>query len=80
MNDEDLQGPLAFFRHENAQGGFDAGIEIALNAVLVNPQFLLRIERDPPEVTEATAYPDFPRSAEIRVGGKLIRRVFELTC
>ena len=25
------------------------------------------------------SYPDFPRSAEIRVGGKLIRRVFELT-
>lgn len=56
MNDEDLQGPLEFFRQESAEGGFDAGIGMALNAVLVNPQFLLGIERDPPEVPEATAY------------------------
>src|SRR5688572_31031978 len=39
-----------------AEGSFEAGIEMALNSILVNPQFLLRIERDPPGVPEGTAY------------------------
>ena len=39
-----------------AEGGFDAGIEMALSAVLVNPQFLFRVEQDPPGVAPGTAY------------------------
>ena len=35
---------------------FDAGIEMALAAVLVNPQFLFRVEQDPPGVAPNTAY------------------------
>jgi hypothetical protein len=45
---EEFETPLEFFRQGRAQGGFDAGIEAALAAVLVNPHFLFRIERDPP--------------------------------
>jgi hypothetical protein len=55
--DEDLQGPMEFFRRGRADGGFDAGIEAALGALLVSPQFLFRIERDPPDVPPGTAYP-----------------------
>ncbi len=35
---------------------FEAGIEAALSAILVNPHFLLRIERDPVDARPQTAY------------------------
>lgn len=53
---EDLQSPLALYRQGRANADFDAGIELALSSVLVNPQFLFRIERDPPGVTPGEAY------------------------
>jgi hypothetical protein len=56
IDDEDLKTPMEFYRQGRAEGDFDAGIEMALNSVLVNPQFLFRIERDPPEITSETAY------------------------
>jgi len=48
ITDADLAAPLAFFRRANAADGFDAGIEAALAAVLVNPYFLFRVEHDRP--------------------------------
>jgi Protein of unknown function (DUF1592)/Protein of unknown function (DUF1588)/Protein of unknown function (DUF1585)/Protein of unknown function (DUF1587)/Protein of unknown function (DUF1595)/Planctomycete cytochrome C len=56
VDDEDLQAPLALYRQGRAEGSFEVGIEMAVDAMLVNPQFLLRIERDPPGVPAATAY------------------------
>ena len=38
------------------RGAFDAGIEVALSAVLVNPQFLFRVEQDPKGIAPKTAY------------------------
>lgn len=47
--DEDVQSLLEFFRLGKADGGtFDAGIQIALERILVDPDFLLRVYRDPP--------------------------------
>ncbi len=43
----DVEGPMTFFREGLADGGFDAGIGRALSAVLVNPEFLFRVETDP---------------------------------
>jgi mono/diheme cytochrome c family protein len=43
----DLAMPLAFYRDARAEGGFEAGIEMALRAVLASTEFLFRIERDP---------------------------------
>lgn len=57
VSDADLQKPLEFYRQARAEGDFDAGIEMALSAVLVSPEFLFRIERDPPGVAPNTAYP-----------------------
>ena len=54
--DADLRKPLAFFESAQAEGTFDNGIELALSAILVNPNFLFRIERDPPEATSGTVY------------------------
>ncbi len=51
-----LEKALKFYRRGRKEGDFDAGIEMALSAVLVNPQFLFRVERDPPGVAAKIAY------------------------
>jgi hypothetical protein len=56
VNEDDLKVPLAFYRQGHADGGYEAGIESALGSLLVNPQFLFRIERDPAGIAPATAY------------------------
>ena len=52
----DLQKPMEFYRRAKKEDGFEAGIEAALDAVLVNPEFLFRIERDPVGVAPGSAY------------------------
>ena len=47
---------MEFFRETRAQEGFEAGIESALSAILVSPQFLFRVEQDPVGVAPNTAY------------------------
>ncbi len=57
ITDADLRKPLEFFRQGSAEGaGFEAGIESALTAILVSPQFLFRIETDPAGVAPGSAY------------------------
>jgi hypothetical protein len=53
--DADVQRLLPFFTAGKSEGGFDRGIEKALERVLVSPQFLFRIEADPANVTPGTA-------------------------
>jgi len=53
---EDLQKPMEFYRKAKAEDGFEAGIEAALNAVLVSPEFLFRIEREPDGVAPGAPY------------------------
>ena len=52
----DLRGPLALYQKGRADGGFDAGIEMALSGVLVNPNFLFRLEPDPAGIAPNTPY------------------------
>jgi hypothetical protein len=56
VTDEDLIVPLRFFNQRFKADGFDAGIETALSAVLVNPHFLLRAEKDPEDLSAGSAY------------------------
>ncbi len=57
VGDEDLGRILRFFTEARSSGGdFEAGIESALSALLVSPQFLFRVERDPPEATAGAVY------------------------
>ena len=53
---DDLARPLDFYRQARAGGGFEAGIEMALRAVLVSPEFLFRVEQDPAGIEPATPY------------------------
>lgn len=56
VNIEDLNDLLPFYEAGKAEGGFDAGIQRALERVLVSPQFLYRIEVDPRNAAAGTAY------------------------
>ena len=52
----DVEGPMAFYRDGRADGGFDAGIAKALSAVLINPEFLFRVETDPKKGSSGSPY------------------------
>ena len=52
----DVELPLRTYHEGHESGGFETGIERALASILVNPNFLFRIERDPPGLQAATAY------------------------
>ncbi len=41
----DLDQPMAFYRKARQNGDFEAGIEAGLASILVNPNFLIKIER-----------------------------------
>jgi hypothetical protein len=51
-----LDRAMKFYRQGREKTTFDAGIELALSAVLVNPQFLFRVEREPAGLAPKTAY------------------------
>lgn len=52
----DLRAPMKFYAEARKDAGFENGIEIALRAVLVSPEFLFRVEQDPSGVSPNTAY------------------------
>jgi len=52
----DVQPLIAQFDEGRSQGGFDAGIERAIRRLLVSPEFLYRVEIDPPKLPPNTAY------------------------
>ncbi len=47
VNDGDVQPLMGLYRRGQSKGGFEAGIEMALQGMLVSPKFLFRVERDP---------------------------------
>jgi len=52
----DVEGPMAFYREGRAEKDFDAGIGKALSAVLINPEFLFRVESDPKNIPAGGVY------------------------
>ena len=52
----DVEALLDFFRAGRRDGGFDDGIQFALERMLVDPEFLFRIERDPEDIAPGTPY------------------------
>ena len=54
--DTDLADLMPFFHEGTNKGGFDAGIGLALERLLVSPEFIFRIERDPLDIPRNTAY------------------------
>jgi len=56
VTDGDLQALLSLYNAGRKEGGFEAGIGMALQRILVSPEFLFRAERDPASVAPGTAY------------------------
>lgn len=63
----DFRKPMELYRAAREQGDFDAGIELALSSVLVSPQFLFRVESEPPGVAPGAAY----RIPDIQLASRL---------
>jgi mono/diheme cytochrome c family protein len=52
----DIKPLMALYNEGRAKGSFEAGIESALRGILVDPEFLFHIERDPANIAPATVY------------------------
>ena len=74
-NETDVRDLLPFYEQGRKQGSFDLGIQKALERLLVSPQFLFRIEREPLDfarggpanVAASTAY----RISDIELASRL---------
>jgi mono/diheme cytochrome c family protein len=68
VSDRDVQALVGFFQSGRRDGGsFDAGIQFALERLLVDPEFLLRVYRDPAPRAGDTAY----RLSDLEVASRL---------
>ena len=56
VDDADLAPLLGFYRAGRETDGFEAGIRMALERLLIDPEFLFRIERDPADAPPGTPY------------------------
>jgi hypothetical protein len=56
ITDGDLDDLMPFYNEGRASGGFDIGIERAIGRMLVSPQFLFRVERDPAGIAPGTPH------------------------
>ncbi len=55
-NDKDMQVLMEFFREGSKTGVFEDGIELALRRLLADPEFLVRVEREPDNVAAGKPY------------------------
>ncbi|MEM9158245.1 MAG: DUF1592 domain-containing protein [Verrucomicrobiota bacterium] len=53
----DLKKPMRFYKEAAAEGGFETGIEMAISSILINPEFIFRVERDPKNAPKNGVYP-----------------------
>lgn len=53
---EDLREPMRFFKAGREAGGYELGIEQALASILVNPNFLFKLEPTPSDVAPGQTY------------------------
>ena len=56
VSDADIQTLLAFYTEGREEGSFETGIERAVEGLLVSPEFLFRVQRDPPTATGGAPY------------------------
>ena len=56
VTDDDVQTLMRFYEDGHREGGFEAGIQWALERILVSPSFLFRVEVHPPHLAPGAAY------------------------
>ncbi len=64
---DDLPPLMALFRQGAAGDGFEAGVRLALLKILVSPEFLFRMEFDPPDAAAGSAH----RISDIELASRL---------
>ena len=57
VDESDVATLLEFYEWGRAEGGFEKGIQFALERLLADPDFLYRVERDPVDAPRGAAYP-----------------------
>ena len=67
VGDNDIQTLMRFFEDGRADGGFDAGIEFALERLLVSPAFLFRVEENPDPGAETAIH----RISDVELASRL---------
>jgi hypothetical protein len=67
VTEADLQMPLKFYRDTRSTEGFEPGVERGLRSLLISPEFLFRLERDPANIGPSTAY----RLTDLEVASRL---------
>ncbi|MAW62530.1 MAG: hypothetical protein CL473_00960 [Acidobacteria bacterium] len=63
----DLDPLIGFYEEGRLSGGFEVGIERALRALLVSPDFLFRVVSDPPDAVPGTPY----RLADLELASRI---------
>ena len=64
---EDMHTLLEFYETGRREGSFDSGIQAAIERILISPQFLFRIERDPAAIAAGTVY----RISDVELASRL---------
>jgi hypothetical protein len=67
VDEADLQPLLAFYQAGRREGGFDLGIERALQLILASPRFVFRVERAPANVAPGAVY----RVSDVELASRL---------
>ena len=57
VGETDVATLLEFYEWGRADGGFEKGIQFALERLLADPDFLYRVERDPVDIAGGASYP-----------------------
>jgi mono/diheme cytochrome c family protein len=67
VTDADVEPLLRFYRSGRREGTFERGIQAALGRLLVSPQFLFRLERDPANLEPGGLY----RISDVELASRL---------
>jgi len=54
---DDVMDLMRFYEMGRSEGDFETGIQWVLERILVDPEFLFRVESDPPNIEPSTPYP-----------------------
>ena len=67
VSEAEIAGPMVFYDRAAAEEGFEVGVRTALQAILASPQFIFRLEAEPPEAEPGENY----RLADVDLANRL---------
>jgi hypothetical protein len=56
VTNDDVVTVMGFYRAGRSEAGFEAGVRRGLESILIDPEFLFRVERDPTGIQPGTPY------------------------